>query len=511
MQRNNGSSDFFRAGGTLHLSAPSYVKRPVDEELFRLTKAGRFCYVLTPRQMGKSSLMIRTADRLRTEDARTAIVDLSALGTQITAEQWYLGIVRRLVAELQLSLSPEQWWQDHSALSVVQRFTDFLRDVVLAKVPGKVVVFMDEIDSTLRLAFTDDFFAAIRVMYNLRASDHEYERLTFVLLGVASPTDLITDRRRTPFNIGQAVDLSEFTRQDANPLEDGLEHLFPGNGRRVLNRIFYWTNGHPYLTQRLCLEISQYPDLQWDDEAIDQAVVRLFLSEAEGKDDNLQFVRSNIDASPDRRQLLLLYRRVYQGHQVLEDKRSAVHNRLKLIGLVESRNGVLQVRNEIYRRAFDLTWIKENTPAEWTRYVTVVAIVVSVLAVGLVFLVFRQQKIARIKGLTQTFHTFNSPAARQDLLLDLCGESPNDAAILFTSLSQREKLAMFPPPPGRYAEPYNAAIVAHVVDCLRPALCREPPVSVSDEELLAVICHALPGPHHRDHQGHECICGDEED
>src|SRR5574341_1372279 len=90
-------AEFFRVGGTLHLDTPSYVRRPADEELFKQVRAGQFCYVLTSRQMGKSSLMLRTAERLRQAGARTAIVDLSSLGTQeVTSEQWYLGLIKRL-------------------------------------------------------------------------------------------------------------------------------------------------------------------------------------------------------------------------------------------------------------------------------------------------------------------------------------------------------------------------------------------------------------------------------
>ena len=58
------ATDFFVAGGTLKAEEPSYVRRPADDELFELASSGQFCYVLTPRQMGKSSLMIRTARRL---------------------------------------------------------------------------------------------------------------------------------------------------------------------------------------------------------------------------------------------------------------------------------------------------------------------------------------------------------------------------------------------------------------------------------------------------------------
>jgi hypothetical protein len=55
-----------------------------------------------------------------------------------------------------------------------------------------IVIFIDEIDSVLGLNFPiDDFFAAIRACYNKRAQNPEYKRLTFVLLGVATPTELI--------------------------------------------------------------------------------------------------------------------------------------------------------------------------------------------------------------------------------------------------------------------------------------------------------------------------------
>ena len=67
--------NYFVDGGTLRAGTPSYVKRPADEELYESLMNGEFCYILTPRQMGKSSLMIRTSQSLREQDIKTAIVD----------------------------------------------------------------------------------------------------------------------------------------------------------------------------------------------------------------------------------------------------------------------------------------------------------------------------------------------------------------------------------------------------------------------------------------------------
>ena len=162
-------TDFFVAGGTLKGNAPSYVERPADEELCQAVKRGEFCYVLTARQMGKSSLMARTARRLQAEGVQTAIIDLTQIGT-VASDQWYFDFVSEVATELGLDTDTEMWWQANASQGIVRRFTNFLRDVVLTECAGHVVIFVDEIDFTLSLDFADDFFAAIRAAYNNRSA-----------------------------------------------------------------------------------------------------------------------------------------------------------------------------------------------------------------------------------------------------------------------------------------------------------------------------------------------------
>jgi hypothetical protein len=92
MSTYSKASDFFIAGGTLRPDSPSYVKRPADDELYNLVLAGEFCYILTARQMGKSSLMTRTAQRLRDAGVSAAIIDLTTIGT-VSIDTWYLGLI----------------------------------------------------------------------------------------------------------------------------------------------------------------------------------------------------------------------------------------------------------------------------------------------------------------------------------------------------------------------------------------------------------------------------------
>jgi len=449
MIRDKVDPYFFIAGGTLHPDARSYVKRPADDELFNLASAGKFCYVLTPRQMGKSSLMVRSGQRLREQGISVAIVDLDSLGTNITDEQWYLGLIQRLTTQLSLPGDRDAWWQARASLGYLQRFTDFLRYGILAEIEKQIVIFVDEIDTTLNLDFGDDFFAAIRAMYNARADDSEFNRMTFVLLGFATPTDLIKDRSRTPFNIGHKIDLHEFSRQDAQILLRGLEAACPEQGAAIFDRIFYWTNGHPYLTQKLCLEVATSDDGQWNDDRIDDLVERLFLSEAARGETNLRYVQDKISDSPRRHKLLTLYRKVYSGREVPEDDRSLDQNRLKLFGLVRAEGGALKVRNEIYRRVFNLDWIKANMPGDWTRRIAVIStLLVVLLAVIAGVSLYRQGQQtteARAQAFIDSFQSTTSPEVRINSLaglFDLPGYE-DEARQLLEELNPETQLTLF--------------------------------------------------------------------
>ena len=216
-------TDFFVTGGTLRPDAPSYVPRQADEDLYAALSTGEFCYVLTSRQLGKSSLMVRTAMRLRQDDVAVAMLDLTALGQNTQPEQWYAGLLSHIGQRLDLEDELEDFWDENEGMGPLHRWVEAIRSAVLAERDTPVVIFIDEIDVVRSLGFsTDEFFAAIRECHNRRASEPEMHRLTFCLVGVATPTDLIQNPDLTPFNIGTRIELADLTEEDAAPLAQGL-------------------------------------------------------------------------------------------------------------------------------------------------------------------------------------------------------------------------------------------------------------------------------------------------
>jgi tetratricopeptide (TPR) repeat protein len=355
-------STFFVAGGTLPGDAPCYASRKADTELVQALQRGEFCYVLTSRQMGKSSLTVRAAAHLRAGGTDVVIIDLTAFGNNLDVERWYFCLLSKIGEKLRLETEMEDYWQAHLDHPPLARWTGALREVILAKLTTKVVLFIDEIDYIRSLPFgTDEFFAGVREFYNRRTEDPALQRLTFCVLGVATPADLIRDERVTPFNIGRGVELTDFTIQEAQVFRGGL-HPVPAVAEILINRVLFWTGGHPYLTQKLCTEVVKAGAVTAKE--VDAVCDREFLAPHQrDRDNNLHLVRERLlKCDCDLAGLLDLYARLCRGQRVKDDDTNPLVTALGLAGITRSVNRQLRIRNQIYARVFDLRWVKECFP-----------------------------------------------------------------------------------------------------------------------------------------------------
>ncbi|WP_267910332.1 AAA-like domain-containing protein [Sphaerospermopsis aphanizomenoides] len=169
----------YQPGGSLPPDAPTYVVRQTDTELYTGLLAGDYCYVLNARQMGKSSLRVRTMAKLQAEGIACAEIELSGIGSQqITASQWYGGIIQELVSGFNLQINRRNWLKEHDDLSPIQCLNKFIETVLLTQIQEQIIIFIDEIDNVLGLKFsTDEFFALIRHCYENRAIKPVCERL----------------------------------------------------------------------------------------------------------------------------------------------------------------------------------------------------------------------------------------------------------------------------------------------------------------------------------------------
>ncbi|MEH2337354.1 AAA-like domain-containing protein [Nostoc sp.] len=224
----------------------------------------------------------------------------------------------------------------------------------------------------------------------------EYNRLTWALFGVATPSDLITDRNCTPFNIGKSIELHGFNLSEVQPLAAGLKNKVT-NPMAVIKEILAWTNGQPFLTQKLCqivvqernsgskdiqeqrcLEVDERYKLDNHLPIINQHLINFYyqfpllileklvqthiIEKWEAKDDpeHLKTIRDRLLRNEQRAGGLLgLYQQVLQGIQIAcDDGEEQIE--LLLSGLVTKQQGQLVVKNRIYEKVFNQTWVEKQ-------------------------------------------------------------------------------------------------------------------------------------------------------
>lgn len=371
----------YQVGGSLAINNPTYIERQADHDLYKALLQGELCYILTSRQMGKSSLRLRTRHRIHSSgNGRCASVDMTRIGSEnITPNQWYQGIAFDLLRSLRLYhvVDLPTWWMEQGNLSPVQKLSQFFEGVILEKFSdGNIFIFIDEIDSVQSLKFpVDDFFALIRYCYNQRVENPAYRRLTWALFGVASPGDLVKDIKRTPFNVGTAISLPGFTFTEASPLLPGLEPYLE-RPRRVLTAILEWTDGQPFLTQKLCALVQQTGhgsehsriDIPVGEEGawVEQLVRSHIIDNWQMQDEpeHLRTIQRFVLHNPAKTARLLgLYQQILFSDGSVADQETlelSEFTPLLLSGLIAHRAGMLRIHNRVYCEVFNQAWVLQQ-------------------------------------------------------------------------------------------------------------------------------------------------------
>jgi AAA-like domain len=356
---------FHDAGGALPANHPTYIERQADAELFNALKAGEFCYVLNARQMGKSSLRARVMVRLQAEGAICTFVDIGTLNTD-DQMQWYTSLISELATNFRLANFQELEWliqNKHKTSNLL--LMRFLKDVLLKHLnQSQIIIFLDEIDALRSRSFKDDFLRFIRSCYNERANNSDLNRIVFCLIGAVAPSDIIADTQQT-FNIGKDIELTALNYdQTAKTFVLGLIDVVD-HPLEVIKRIFYWTNGQPFLTQKLCQLVVEKAESRTID--IDALVWLYCIENWEFKSglikDHLQNISNCLlskDRGSDPVSLLILLGQTLSQKIIKYNPQDYEHLQLKQSGLIKNESQGITIFNQLYAVVFCKAWVRQQ-------------------------------------------------------------------------------------------------------------------------------------------------------
>ena len=153
------------------------------------------------------------------------------------------------------------------------------------------------------------------------------------MLGSASVGQLVPGGVDSPFDISAGIELSDFTANEVRQLAPGLG-CDPQTARVISERVWFWTNGQPYLTQKTFRALARQSADVLTEATVDDIVGKLFIaSDGPREEPHLKTIAKQLlRESPGKNARLTLYRRIRKGRRVVAAPQDDVHRDLARSG-----------------------------------------------------------------------------------------------------------------------------------------------------------------------------------
>ncbi|NET24654.1 AAA-like domain-containing protein [Okeania sp. SIO1I7] len=232
--------------GQVKLDSPFYVERPPIETISYQTvlKPGSLIRIKAPRQMGKSSLMARILQHSIQQEFLPVILDFKLADSKIFRDldlflKWFCLTIGR---KLDLPNKLEEYWDD--IFGSKTSCTDYFEKYILAQSDRPLVLALEEVDLIFAYPhLANDFFSLLRAWHEEAKNNFLWKKLRLIL---AHSTEVYIplNINQSPFNVGLAIELPEFTSEQV--LDLAKRHSLDWNSDHV-SQLMAMLGGHPYL------------------------------------------------------------------------------------------------------------------------------------------------------------------------------------------------------------------------------------------------------------------------
>jgi hypothetical protein len=242
--------------GQVPLESTLYLERPPNEARCyeAIAKTGALIRIKAPRQMGKSSLMLRILNYASEQDYQTAslnfqLIDRDSLSSLDQFLQWFCNSI---TGELNLDDRLVDYWK--GGVGSKNKCTNYFQRYLLPTLKRPVVLCLDEVDEVFQYQeIATDFFGMLRAWHEDAKLKPIWKNLRLVIVH-SKEVYIPLNINQSPFNGGVPIELPPLTQPQVMNLvqRHGLNWA-----EAEVAQLMEMVGGHPYLVRAALYQIAR--------------------------------------------------------------------------------------------------------------------------------------------------------------------------------------------------------------------------------------------------------------
>ena len=343
--------------GSVPLNSKFYIERFALEEKIdaEISKPGTLVRIKAPKEMGKTSLLIRAIERAKTQNYRVVQINLEEWNNSIleNIDRFLHCLCKKVTQQLKLPLKIDDYWEEDfgSKVSCTRYFEEYL----LPQINSPIILAIDELNLIFEhTQVAKDFLPLLRSWYEKAKRSllwHNFRQIVVHSTEIYVPLHL----KQSPFNVGLPISLSSFTLEQTETLarryqlnwQDGIE----------AKQLMTMVGGHPLL-----VHVAIY-QLKYQGLSLSQ-ILETAPTSSGIYWDHLQRHQVNLTEEPT---LLISLEKIIKADLPVSVEPIIAH-KLTSMGLIKLRSNKAEPSCKLYKEYFQQ--IFDNEESEYINFYT---------------------------------------------------------------------------------------------------------------------------------------------
>ncbi|MDO8685634.1 MAG: AAA-like domain-containing protein [Clostridiales bacterium] len=345
-------------------------------EIEKMIETGQYFIINRPRQYGKTTAMY-ALERMLKDKYLMIQTSFEGIGdSAFESEDSFCRVFLELLGEGARFNSTElsdYLMQRSEDIGTFKELSGAITDFIV-KSEKDVVLMIDEVDKSSNSQLFLSFLGMLRTKYLAAAQGKDYTFLSVILAGVHDIKNLKLKIRsnsekklNSPWNIAAdfRVDMSFSVKEIESMLSDYTNETGISMDISLISQeIRKFTNGYPYLVSRLCKNIDEYLDRDWNLRGLEASIKMTLKEKSTLFDDVIKNLENNSELKA------LVYEILVEGRKI--NYNPDAYEKGIMYGILMEKQGKIEIHNKLFEeRIYDYLLAQQEMRALAARFTDV--------------------------------------------------------------------------------------------------------------------------------------------